>query len=82
MFHGRNPLVYNFLQENKLHLVNVDLPPMKHYMPFTAEAWSGAAYFRMMGRGKSIAGHSELGDRSNYFYNKKRVSRSSDSVNR
>ncbi len=68
-----DPLVYNFLQENKLHLVNVDLPPMKHYMPFTTEAWNGAAYFRMMGRGKSIAGHSELGDRSNYFYNKKDI---------
>lgn len=68
-----NRLTCNFLQENKLHLVNVDLPPIKQYMPFTAEAWNGAAYFRMMGRGKSIAGHPEFGDRSNYFYSKQDI---------
>jgi uncharacterized protein YecE (DUF72 family) len=42
-------------------------------MPFTTEAWNGAAYFRMMGRGKSIVGYPELGGRSNYFYNKKNI---------
>ncbi len=64
-------LVYDLLQESGLHLVNVDLPPMGEYMPFTAEASNGAAYFRMMGRNKSFPGHPELGDRSNYFYTKK-----------
>ena len=62
---------FTFLQENELHLVNVDLPPAKECMPFTAEAWGGAAYFRMMGRGKPVPGYSEFDSRSNYFYAKK-----------
>jgi len=45
-----SPLMYNFFQENKLHLVNVDLPGIKQHMPLTCESWNGAAYFRMMGR--------------------------------
>jgi uncharacterized protein YecE (DUF72 family) len=43
-------LTFNFLLDNKLHLVNVDLPGMKNHMPLTCEAWNGRAYFRMMGR--------------------------------
>lgn len=66
-------LAFNFLQENKLHFVNVDLPSMQQQMPFTNEAWNGAAYFRMMGRGKVVPGHPELGDRSMYFYNKQEL---------
>ena len=45
-----SPLMYNFFQENKLHLINVDLPPIRQHMPLTALAWDGASYFRMMGK--------------------------------
>lgn len=45
-----SPATYNFLQEHKLHLVNVDLPQINRNMPLTALSWNGAAYFRMMGR--------------------------------
>lgn len=45
-----NGLTFNFLLENKLQLVNVDLPGIKKHMPLTCEAWNGTAYFRMMGR--------------------------------
>ena len=44
------PIIHNLLQENKLHLVNVDLPRIKNHMPLTGEAWNDRAYFRMMGR--------------------------------
>jgi len=44
------PSMYNFFQENKLHLVNVDLPQIKQHIPLNSLAWNGAAYFRMMGR--------------------------------
>jgi uncharacterized protein YecE (DUF72 family) len=44
------PAMYNFFQDNKLHLVNVDLPHIKEHIRLNALAWDGAAYFRMMGR--------------------------------
>lgn len=62
------PLMYNFFQENKLCLVNVDLPQIRQHMPLTALAWDGCAYFRMMGRN---AGHWQRpwqGDRYLYQY--------------
>lgn len=49
-----SPLMYNFFQENKLHLVNVDLPPIKRHMPLTALVRNGAAYFRLMGRNSEV----------------------------
>lgn len=45
-----SPLMLNFFQEAGLHLVNVDLPQIRRHMPFTSEAWGGAAYVRLMGR--------------------------------
>jgi len=53
------------LQEHNLHLVNVDLPRIRQHIPFTNEAWGGAAYYRLMGR--SGAGWSD-GERGNYCY--------------
>ena len=44
------PLMYNFFQENRFHLVNVDLPAINEHLPFHDLSWNGAAYFRMMGR--------------------------------
>jgi uncharacterized protein YecE (DUF72 family) len=73
-----SPLMYNFFQENKLHLVNVDLPGIKRHMPLTSEAWNGAAYFRMMGRNvmtwdrpfsKHQSGNYLVSDRYHYLYN-------------
>ncbi len=39
-----------FLQEQGLHLINVDLPKIKKHMPLTTVAWGGRSYFRLMGR--------------------------------
>jgi uncharacterized protein YecE (DUF72 family) len=58
-----SPLMWNFFQENKMHLINVDLPPLKNHMPLTALAWDGAAYFRMMGRNMENWSNSGQGDR-------------------
>lgn len=72
-----SPLMYNFFQENKLQLVNVDLPQIKQHMPLTSEAWNGAAYFRMMGRNvetwdrpfrKDQSGNYLVSDRYQYLY--------------
>lgn len=73
-----SPLMCNFFQENKLHLVNVDLPAIKRHMPFTAASWDGAAYFRMMGRNHAAwkspwrleaDGKHMVSDRYHYLYN-------------
>jgi uncharacterized protein YecE (DUF72 family) len=72
-----SPLMYNFFQENKLYLVNVDLPGIKQHMPLTCEVWGGAAYFRMMGRNVSTwdrpyrkhqSGNYLISDRYHYLY--------------
>jgi len=63
-----SPLMYNFFQENKLHLVNVDLPLIKQHMPLTAVAWDGYAYFRMMGCNTETWYNQERGDRYDYLY--------------
>ena len=76
------PLMYNFFQENKLRLVNVDLPQIKNHMPFNNLAWNHTAYFRMMGRNR-ISWNNPwrleadkkhvVSDRYNYLYNEKEV---------
>ena len=43
-----SPLMLNFFQESGAHVVNTDLPQIRRHMPFTAEAWGGVAYFRLM----------------------------------
>lgn len=63
-----SPLMYNFFQENKLHLVNVDLPPVKRSMPLTAVAWSGVGYIRLMGRNTEAWWDPAKGSRYNYYY--------------
>jgi uncharacterized protein YecE (DUF72 family) len=62
------PLMYNFFQENKLHLVNVDLPQIRRHMPLTALASDGCAYFRMMGRNALHWQYPRQGDRYLYRY--------------
>ena len=73
-----SPLMYNFFQESKLHLVNVDLPGIKQHMPLTCQAWNGAAYFRLMGRNvltwdrpftRHQSGKYLVSDRYHYLYN-------------
>ena len=72
-----SPLMYNFFQENRLHLVNVDLPGIKQHMPLTSQTWNGAAYFRLMGRNaltwdrpffKHPGGNYLVSDRYHYMY--------------
>ncbi len=67
-----SPLMYNYFQENRLHLVNVDLPQIKQHMPFNAQAWNGAAYFRMMGRNISAGEHTGS-ERYNYLYSEREL---------
>jgi uncharacterized protein YecE (DUF72 family) len=62
------PLVHQFCRENTMHLVNVDLPPIRQHMPLTALGWDGHAYFRMMGRNALTWGHPEAGERYDYLY--------------
>lgn len=75
-------LMYNFFQENKLHLVNVDLPGIKQHMPLTSVAWDGAAYFRMLGRNvqtwnypwrENEAGTHMVSDRYHYLYSEEEL---------
>ena len=72
-----SPLMYNFFQENRLHLVNVDLPGIKQHMPLTCQTWNGAAYFRLMGRNaltwdrpftRHPGGNYLVSDRYHYLY--------------
>jgi uncharacterized protein YecE (DUF72 family) len=72
-----SPLMLNFFQESGLHLVNVDLPQIRRHMPFTGEAWGGAAYVRLMGRNAlawehpqrmASEGRSEMQERYFYLY--------------
>lgn len=77
-----SPLMYNFFQENRLHLINVDLPQIKQHVPLTALSWSGAGYFRLMGR-NGIAwknpwrlehdGRHIVSDRYHYSYNRREL---------
>ncbi len=71
------PLMYNFFQENRYHLVNVDLPAINGHIPFHRLSWDGAAYFRMMGRNANAwnnpwrleaDGKHMVSDRYNYGY--------------
>ena len=64
-----SPLMYNFFQENRLHLINIDLPQIKRHMPLTCTAWDGSAYFRMMGRNALGWDDRAQGDRYHYLYN-------------
>ncbi|MBI3193988.1 MAG: DUF72 domain-containing protein, partial [Ignavibacteriae bacterium] len=45
-----NPMMYNFFQENRMHMVNVDRSQVKNHIPFLCLGWDGAAYFRLQGR--------------------------------
>ena len=64
-----SPLMYNFFQENRLHLINLDLPQIKRHMPLTCAAWNNSAYFRMMGRNSEAWDDRSRGDRYHYLYN-------------
>ena len=66
-------IIHDLFREHDLHLVNVDLPPMKEHMPPTSLAWNGAAYFRLMGRNVRAWNRPELGERYNYYYSEKEL---------
>jgi uncharacterized protein YecE (DUF72 family) len=44
------PELFSMLLDLKLHLINVDLPAIRHRMPLTDVGWGGISYFRLMGR--------------------------------
>ncbi len=77
-----SPLMYNFFQENRFHLVNVDLPSINNHIPFNCLTWNGAAYFRMMGRNintwnhpwrKEEDGKHMVSDRYHYLYSEREI---------
>ena len=39
-----------FFAENKIHLINLDLPKIKNHFPFLNQSLDGLAYYRLMGR--------------------------------
>ncbi len=63
-----SPSMCNFFQENHLHPVNVDLPPLPRHMPLTQESWGDMSYFRLMGRNSETWYNPNLGERYSYFY--------------
>jgi uncharacterized protein YecE (DUF72 family) len=79
-----SPLMYNFFQENRLHLINVDLPQINQHVPLTALSWCGAGYFRMMGRNTESwkspwrlegDGAHIVSDRYHYYYSQRELER-------
>jgi len=62
------PDIFRFLQDLELHLINVDLPAIKHHMPLTNEAWNGLAYLRLMGRNAASWDRGGVQQRYNYSY--------------
>ncbi len=60
--------VFEFLRNNKLHLINVDLPGIKHHMPLTSETSDGVAYFRLMGRNSESWDRGGVQERYHYNY--------------
>jgi uncharacterized protein YecE (DUF72 family) len=48
-----NPLTYNFLEENKLHLCNIDQPQVMENVPFTITSLGKYAYVRLHGRNET-----------------------------
>lgn len=77
-----NPETIHRLLENRLNVVNVDLPRIKHHMPLTTFVSDGAAFFRLMGRnGKTwdrpwrVEENKKfiVSDRYNYYYPQKEL---------
>ena len=77
-----SPFMNNFYQENRLHLINVDLPQIKQHPPLTSQSWCGAAFFRLMGRNCSSwknpwrledDGRHIVSDRYHYYYNRQEL---------
>ncbi len=77
-----NPETIHRLLENRLNVVNVDLPRIKHHMPLTTFVSDGAAFFRLMGRnGKTwdrpwrVEENKKfmVSERYNYYYSQKEL---------
>ena len=59
---------FQFLRDQNLHLINVDLPAIKNHMPMTNEAWDDVAYFRLMGRNSASWDRGGVQERYHYNY--------------
>lgn len=62
-----------FLEDQKLHLINVDLPQIGGHMPLTSAVSEGVAYFRLMGRNAAQWFKGEKGGRYEYLYGAKEL---------
>ncbi len=66
----------DFIMEQGMCPVNIDLPKLPNFMPLTWHVSNGVAYFRMMGRNSDawnrpsavLGNHPESGDRYTYNY--------------
>ena len=72
-----HPSVEELMEENGLHLVNIDLPKIKYHIPLAEHVHGGASFFRLMGRNSKTwdrpwrveeNGKYIVSDRYNYFY--------------
>lgn len=57
-----------FLEDHRLHLINVDLPQIGGHIPLTSAASDGIAYFRLMGRNAGQWFKGDKGGRYRYLY--------------
>ncbi|MEX2191387.1 MAG: DUF72 domain-containing protein [Bacteroidota bacterium] len=64
---------FALLKEWGFRLINTDLPAIKHHMPFTNEAWSDTAYYRLMGRNKESWDQGGVQERYKYFYSEQEL---------
>jgi uncharacterized protein YecE (DUF72 family) len=63
----------NFLAETGLHLVSVDLPRVKQFMPFSAAAAGDTAYVRFHGRNEKGWLLNGIDARYDYLYNDREI---------
>ncbi|HLF20623.1 MAG TPA: DUF72 domain-containing protein, partial [Bacteroidota bacterium] len=72
-----HPSVEELMEENDLHLVNIDLPKIKRHIPLAERVHRGASFFRLMGRNAKtwdrpwrVEENKKyiVSDRYNYFY--------------
>jgi uncharacterized protein YecE (DUF72 family) len=60
--------VREFCREYGMNMINVDLPPLPHHVPFNSYSSNGMAYFRMMGRNRETWNGPGQKDRYLYSY--------------
>ena len=68
-----NSATNQFLSDNYLHSINVDMPQIKNHAPFTNNASGGVVYYRLMGRNALTWSNPLEGERYDYFYSEEEL---------